>query len=166
MQRILTTAAAVAVLACLGAAAYNFLRNPMEPRRAYLRDELARVPGSMDAYEPEPWRFDEWRGIIKEKESLWDALVPPPPPRPKPPPPPPKRPNVAKMMKGVQPTRRKIGDRIRILTPAEPGGILVGVGERVNGCALVSFDRFEAVFSFHWKAKGKDEDILHRIPRQ
>lgn len=142
----------------------NALGDPLADRRAELRERLAQVPNSIQVPDPEGWQFDKWQESLARKPGLWDALVPLPPEPPPAPPPPPKPPDLKEILKGVRPTRQQIGGKkLKLITPEDPKGVWVAVGEQVKGCTLQSFDKERVTFALFWTQGNKE--ITYSIPR-
>lgn len=154
----------ILILFVLSQIVMNFLFDPTEVRRQNLSRDLQSVPPSSRLSDSSNVDIDEWGQKIIDKKDLWKPLVPPPPPPPPPPPAPPKRPDVAQMLQGVKASRQQIGQKIKIFTPEEPRGVLVGVGDTVKGCKVQSFDRSTVTFVYFWQ-EGKEE-IPYTINRE
>jgi len=164
MERIITIAG-LAVLAVLGALlAAGAIGDPRGEDRELLEQRLAVVPRQVSA-EPRPeWPWAEWEQAITRNSNLWSGLVPPPPPPPPKPPPEPERPNMAALLKDIYPTRRGVGDKVRIITPQNQKGDYYSVGDSINGCTIERVDKTAVVFTLVWAAKN--EVLTYTLPRQ
>ncbi len=162
----LLTALGLGVLAvALAGIVMNALGDPLAGKRAELQERLAQVPKSIQVPDPEGWQFDKWQESLARKPGLWDALIPEPPPPPPAPPAPPKPPDLKEMLAGVRPTRQQIGGKkLKLITPENPKGAWVNIGEQVKGCTLQSFDKMQVTFSLFWTQGNKE--LTYSIPRE
>lgn len=146
---------------------WNLVFSPMDAARAALEEELAKVPTHAGTAESMDHDFTQLHEQIAAKPALWQELIAPPaPPAPKPaaPPPPPSTPDVAAMLQDLGMAPGQIGKlRMKVITPANPRGDWMKVGDSYNGCRLLSFTREEAVFSYLWKEKN--QEITVTLPR-
>lgn len=146
---------------------WNLAFSPMSAERAALEAELAQVPASAGVAEAMAHDFTQLHAQIAAKPALWQELVgPPAPPTPKPvvPPAPPSTPDVAAMLQDLGMAPGQIGKlRMKVITPSNPRGDWMKVGDTYNGCRLISFTREEAVFSYVWKERNKE--IIVTLPR-
>lgn len=147
------------VLLVLGA-----VQGAKQDDRAFLEQRLAAVPKHAAAEEIIDWPWAEWEQAITANEKLWTGLVPPPPPPVAVPPPPPQRPDMAAMLKDVYPTRRGVGNKVRIITPQNQRGDYYSVGDTINGCTIERVEKTEVVFTLVWPAKN--EVLTYTLPRQ
>lgn len=161
IPRVFMTTAIAATALVLAYLVFNVVQSPMEARRERLRVQLAEVPASRVDVGPLVSRvdIDAVQESISGKGKLWQELIPPPPPPPPPPEPPP---DLAKMLEGVQPTRQRIGDAIRIVVPGNPRGGRFAVGDVINGVTIKEILPGEVVFEYLWK----DSVLTYTIPRR
>lgn len=155
----------IGVLVVAGALlALGLVHDVKREDRALLEQRLAAVPKHAAAEETMDWPWAEWEQNITANAKLWSGLVPPPPPPAPPPPPPPQRPDMAAMLKDVYPTRRGVGNKVRIVTPQNPRGDYYSVGDAINGCTIERVEKTEVVFTLVWPAKN--EVLTYSLPRQ
>jgi hypothetical protein len=152
MQRIFYGLGLLAAVLLLGGVLFNAANNPMETRRVALASELTAMGSD--------WKLDEGLIVspssdleisINGKPAVWRQLIarPIPPVRP---------PNMASILKGVQPTRMSIGvgaDRkVKIITPSKRRGDFFKVGSRVVGTRISEITDTDVTFSL--KKNGKE----------
>lgn len=161
MERKLQIVFALLTAGVIGLVILNFVQSPMEAKQAWLHSELQRVPesaspdliiGSNISYST----------LIAENSKVWKPIVD----RPekvvvvkKP-----EKPDINKLLEGVEVTRFKVGDRIKIISKNNPDGGFYGIGEKVNGCVLTEFTRLDATFTYEWK-EGK-QTLKKSLPRR
>ena len=155
----------IALLAAIGAmAVMNVVSDPLAAKRAWLENELAKVPVQQQEANAAEQQETSFRERILSRPELWGALVPLPPPPPPPPPKPPEPPNMEEMLGKVFAGRAQIGKRIKFITADNPAGEFLGVGDTLNGCEITDFDRGTVTFSYYWEEGGKE--LTYTIQRQ
>jgi hypothetical protein len=161
MQRVVTLLGILATAGALAFLVLNVVANPIAARREQLVTQLAEVPALRVDVGPLATHvdIDAVQESISGKKSLWQELVPPPPP---PPPPPEPAPDLAKMLEGVQPTRQRVGDAIRIITPENARGGRYAVGDSINGVTITEITPTAVLFEYVWKEKV----LTHTLPRK
>jgi len=128
----------------------RFIFNPMEARRVALNEQLSQIKPQVVRYDRPNIDVATLTSSITSKPAIWDAIVPPPPP---PPPPPEPEPNLNEMLKDIVVTRQQVGQRVKIVTPANPRGMFKGVGETVKDVVIKEITREEVIFVLQWKNK-------------
>jgi hypothetical protein len=93
---------------------------------------------------------------ILERPELWRRLIPPPPPEKK-------KPDLAKMLRGVTPTRVSIGSKVEIrMSPRDRSGELLTIGDNVKGARIKQITDDAVVFEV---VEG-GESYTHRLKRE
>lgn len=164
-ERVFNIACALLTLGAVALFVKNAVDNPAEARRADLAAELSDLDTRADAGadKAQLWPFTEWQAAIHGNPKVWDGLVPPPKeerttatisPAP----------GWDALLKGVKVLMSGRGDMIKIIYPGSaPDGDYVGVGAKINGCVLESFDRRTATFTHHWPPTN--ETRTQTVPR-
>ena len=144
MQRVCSIVGLVVLTATICLVLLNIVRNPMDSRRAAQESRVSSV------IMPAPPNFDNREDFsasllaIQSKPKLWSALVPAPPAQMK-------APDMAGLLKGVQPTRGQIGKgeglKVKIKTPHSKRGEWMKKGDIVNGLTIKSVTKDEVIFS-------------------
>jgi hypothetical protein len=159
-MRMVTMVGVLATVGVLALVVLHFVRDPIAVRREQLRQELAMVqPHPVDVGPLNTQvDIDSIQQAITGKEALWKELIPPPPP---PPPPPKKAPNLAELLEGVQPTRQRVGEYIRIIVKGNPRGARFTVGDKINGVTIKEITATEVIFEYPWEGQV----LTHTLPR-
>jgi len=161
--------AAVLVLLIVAKMALNLFSSPADAVRAELAAELASIPDRAPLSGTDDRDFAALCNPVLEKPSLWQHVIaaPPTPPAPEVKPmvaAPPNAPNLETLLNGLILRPGQIGqDKMKVITPANPEGAWMALGDTFNGCVLESFTREEAVFSYFWE-DGNDV-IRATLPR-
>jgi len=162
MERKLQILFIVASIATSLLIVFNFIMNPMESRKKWLTDEIAKVPEKLKEADELSFNNVSYGALIGERPQIWASLVDKPAEvvveQAA------QKPNIDQMLEGVQVTRFKIGDRIKIITKNNPDGGFFGVGDKVQGCVLKEYTRLDATFTFDWK-EGK-QTLKTIMPRK
>ena len=153
---IIVIAILAAVVVALG---LRSALNPYKQREANLQDELAQIKPVEVKPETQQENFARWKQTIDQKPAVWRELIPAPPP---PPPKPPKPPNTKQMLKGLQVTRQGFGDKVRIMSKANPKGAFLGPGDSINGMKIKEVTKTTVTFSLQWQGK----ELTEIIPRE
>lgn len=148
MDRILTISGLAVFAGVCAFLAQGAIWDPFSEDRIALEQRLVAVPSETRAEERVIWPWAEWEKSITTNAKTWNALVPEPPPVVAPPPPPAECDPIENMLQGVVPTRRGMGDKVRIITPQNPRGDYYIVGDAINGCTIDAITKTEVTFSY------------------
>jgi hypothetical protein len=150
-------AAVALVLALAALLAYNITRDPYEERWEELSMDasLASESATEDVAATQEGVGDLEAAIL-ERPELWRRLIPPPPPEKK-------KPDLAKMLRGVTPTRVSIGSKVEIrMSPRDRSGELLTIGDNVKGARIKQITDDAVVFEV---VEG-GESYTHRLKRE
>jgi len=161
VERLAYLLGALAVAAVLAFMVMNAVTDPLARERSWLETELRYVDKVPIAEIGGGSNADRWGKTILAQEFLWESLIPPPPPPPPKPPPKPKPPDIAKALEGVEASRAQIGNKVKIITPDNPRGEWMALGETIKGATLEAITRTEVKFTMKWEG-GK---VAHTIAR-
>lgn len=148
MDRILTISGLTVFAGVCVFLAQGTVRDPFGYNREDLDQRLAAVPPETRAEERVVWPWADWEKSITSNRKTWDALVPEPPPVIPPPPPPKECEPIENKLQGVVPTRRGMGEKVRIITPQSPKGDYYMAGDSINGCTIDQVTKKEVTFSY------------------
>jgi hypothetical protein len=165
LERIAT---AICVAATLGAAALfvmKFVNNPLDDRRLALANDLRTIKPVEEDYSVKgPENYDALRDAITNKRAIWTELIKQKPPAPKivkPPPPP----DFEKLLRKVSVARgrtKKDGVVVKVRFHQKGGGIrglMHEVGDTINGCEILSFNKDSVTFGINQKGKKYTYDL-------
>ena len=163
MDRVLETVLVLSALSLCAYGAMMFVDDPMEARRARLEEELRTIRPMIAEYSTAPTGdLGGLRAAVTSKPSLWEELIPAPaaPPRRKMPP------NLQQKLQGVVPTRTSIGTgeavKVLIKSTNNPRGSFLGVGEKVNGVAVLKIEKTSVLFG----VTQNGTRYTHSVPRR
>jgi len=162
LQRIEQTAPRLTIAITVAIAiimAINALLNPMRARQQELDAKLAVVTPTELSFNQTQASLDQWQLAIAGKPALWNPLIAP---LPAPSAPPGPGPNIEKMLEGITVSRQQVGSKVKIISPSNPRGSFVAVGEQVNGATIKEISRTTVTFSVNWNG----QEITHAVPRQ
>jgi hypothetical protein len=160
LERIAT---AICVAATLGSAALFVMKvvnNPLDGRRIALASDLRTIKPVEEDYSVKgPENYDALRDAITTKRAIWTELIeppPPPPPRVKVIPPP----DFEKLLRKVSVARggrvKKGGVVVKVRFHHKGGGVrgvMHEVGDLINGCEILSFNKDSVTFGFNQGGK-------------
>lgn len=159
MARIATVIGVVVLVGLVACIGYMFWANPVNEKRERLAQELATIEPVEVEFEKTAWDYEGWQDAIAAKPALWTELVPPPPPPPPRPEPPP---NLEAMIRGVKALRAGIGKKAKIVTPKDPKGSFMGVGDVVGGLTIKDVTKTSVILGLTWK----DQELTTTLPRE
>lgn len=141
-MRVFYIACAASIAAIGAVAGMNLLDNPIEARRTALAQDIRALEGQWTAPQlnsgTPPARHEE---TIVSRPEMWRNIVEPPKPRPQPF-------DIEGALRGVQPTRQALGDRVLIRHPGSARGDWFRVGDTVNGVQITEITRDAVSFSY------------------
>lgn len=151
------TLAIVAIIFC--AIVIRAIADPMRARAVDLDTRLAQIQPAAITFTQTSPPVEQWQKDILGKPAIWSPIVEAPT---QPATSPEAVPDLKALLADVIPTRQQVGAKAKIITPENPKGDFMAVGEQIHNATIKDIARTSVTFSMNWKGK----ELTLTIPRK